>query len=234
MKQRNWCKIYGRNARRGFTLTEILLAVMIVGLIGVSLAALTRAAARESGVGRSRIMLRNNLSLFVRTLRADLTRATRVDYVSGAASCSSSGVALLQLAQNVDREDNVVVRSVTDSDGNTVTYDGKYVTYCFVCGTNTNDIVPSGATRDGKIYRLEEDEPYSTGNTACKNFSADNLLLNNVKYISGDYPVPLFAVDTMSRSALSSLLTVKLITELDSTPIVNEVIEETFAMPMGY
>ena len=58
---------------KGFTLTEILLAVMIVGLIAISLAALTRAAARESGVGRSRIMLRNNLSRFMRTLRTDIT-----------------------------------------------------------------------------------------------------------------------------------------------------------------
>ena len=35
---------------KGFTLTEILLAVMIVGLIAISLAALTRAAAREYAI----------------------------------------------------------------------------------------------------------------------------------------------------------------------------------------
>ena len=46
---------------KGFTLTEILLAVMIVGIIGVALAALTTAASREGGVGRSKILLRNIL-----------------------------------------------------------------------------------------------------------------------------------------------------------------------------
>ena len=71
--------------RGGFTLTEVLLAVMIVGLIAVALAALTRAAARESGAGRSKIMLRNNLSTFVRTLRRDMAQATVVKSVSGTA-----------------------------------------------------------------------------------------------------------------------------------------------------
>ena len=75
--------------RGGFTLTEVLLAVMIVGLIAVALAALTRAAARESGAGRSKIMLRNNLSTFVRTLRRDMAQATVVKSVSGTASCNT-------------------------------------------------------------------------------------------------------------------------------------------------
>ena len=74
---------FGKN-RGGFTLTEVLLAVMIVGLISVALAALTRAAARESGAGRSKIMLRNNLSTFVRTLRRDMSQATVVGSVSKA------------------------------------------------------------------------------------------------------------------------------------------------------
>ena len=81
---------------RGFTLTEVLLAVMIVGLIGVSLASLTRAAARESGVGRSKIMLRNNLSMFLRTLREDMAGATRVDYIGGdLGTVSTSAISLL-------------------------------------------------------------------------------------------------------------------------------------------
>ena len=59
---------------KGFTLTEILLAVMIVGIIGVALAALTTASSREAGVGRSRVLLRNNLSLAMRQLRQDVSR----------------------------------------------------------------------------------------------------------------------------------------------------------------
>ena len=57
---------------KGFTLTEVLLAAMIVGIIGIALAALTTAALRESGIGRSRLMLRNQLSLFLRQLRQDV------------------------------------------------------------------------------------------------------------------------------------------------------------------
>ena len=58
--------------KKGFTLTEVLLAAMIVGIIGISLAALTRAALRESGAGQVRLMLRNQASLFLRQLRQDV------------------------------------------------------------------------------------------------------------------------------------------------------------------
>ena len=57
---------------KGFTLTEVLLAAMIVGIIGIALAALTTAALRESNIGRTRIMLRNQISLFLRQFRQDL------------------------------------------------------------------------------------------------------------------------------------------------------------------
>ena len=60
---------------KGFTLTEVLLAAMIVGIIGVALAALTTAALRESSVGRTRITLRNQISLFLRQLRQDVQEA---------------------------------------------------------------------------------------------------------------------------------------------------------------
>lgn len=67
------------NNNKGFTLTEVLLAAMIVGLIGVALAALTTAALRESGVGRVRLMLRNQASLFVRQLRQDVRESTSAE-----------------------------------------------------------------------------------------------------------------------------------------------------------
>lgn len=57
---------------------EILLAAMIVGVIGVALAALTTAGARESGVGRTKTMLRNQLSLAMRQLRQDVRGASAV------------------------------------------------------------------------------------------------------------------------------------------------------------
>ena len=61
---------------RGFTLVEVLLAAMIVGLIGVALSALTTAAIRESNVGRTRMILRNQLSLAMRQLRQDIHQST--------------------------------------------------------------------------------------------------------------------------------------------------------------
>lgn len=221
--------------RRGFTLTEVLLAVMIVGLIAIALASLTRAAARESGVGRSRIMLRNNLSTFLRTLRSDMLQSSRVDYVSGAAECGENPVALLQIAQNVDSEGNVIVSVVkSTAEGTMTSSSAKYITYCFVCGTDTENISPSGATRGGAIYRIESGNHYTNGNGACTMLSDDDLLLSNVKYISGDYHVPSFMADSVSRSWTNSLLSVRVITELNSRPVVNDVVEETFAMPMGY
>lgn len=65
--------------KKGFTLTEVLLAVMVVGLIGIALASLTTAASREAGVGRSKILLRNDLSLFSRMLRDDINAATYIN-----------------------------------------------------------------------------------------------------------------------------------------------------------
>ncbi len=63
---------------KGFTLTEVLLAVMIVGLVGVALAALTGTAVRESNVGRTRMMLRNQASIALRQLRQDVHQSSAV------------------------------------------------------------------------------------------------------------------------------------------------------------
>ena len=65
--------------KQGFTLVEILLAVMIIGIIGLSLAAITTAALRESSVGRTRIILRNQLSVAIRQLRQDIQLANTIN-----------------------------------------------------------------------------------------------------------------------------------------------------------
>lgn len=218
-------KISGPAFRGGFTLTEVLLAIMIVGLIGVALASLTRAAARESGAGRSKIMLRNNLSMFMRTLRKDMAQATYVETMADTLSLNNSNpVTLLKVAQNVDSKGQAVSSSLTP----------KWITYCFTRGSDNSRINPEGAYRGGAIYRLEGDDSFP----ACSS-SEGNMVLNNVKYIpSGadgtNYPVPLFALNPFSRDHTKSLLDVRLITELNSTPVINDVVEETFSMPMGY
>ncbi len=219
--------------KKGFTLTEVLLAVMIVGLISISLAALTRAAARESGVGRSRIMLRNNLSSFMRTLRTDIMSASRV---YECALCAGEGDSaefimdagasklLLRLGKNTTLSEEEIITSETR----------KAVMYCFVNGTNSTNIMPEGALRGGQIYRYEylaDDSPDCSD--AIEN---GKVVLNNVKYIpsSAGYAVPMVGRRFFSREGLNSVLRVNIITELDSTPIVNETAEETFVVPIGF
>lgn len=222
--------------KKGFTLTEILLAVMIVGLIAISLASLTRAAARESGVGRSRIMLRNNLSRFMRTLRTDIMTASRVDEC---ALCGAAGdrdsfviedgeiVLLLRLTKNATKNNE----AISDKNGAPVS-----VMYCFEKGTDTTNIMPEDAARGGKIYRYD----HSVNDTPeCKDVIEDaEVILTHVKYIpstsDSGYKVPLIGRRNYSREGMNSMLRVNIITELNSTPIVNETVEETFMVPVGY
>lgn len=236
--------------RQGFTLTEVLLAVMIVGLIGVALAALSRAAARESGVGRSKIMLRNNISSFVRNLRKDLSSASFVSQVAGPLSNSdlnssnNNRVALMQVAKNVDRTGKLLLPQGVPSGTSTAPTDTvarQFTTYCFQRGANTNNIVPSSAYRGGTIYKVVHSDSDLTSTTMpfpeCGSPTAANttILLQNVKYIPSNdglnYPVPLFN-NLYDSDYPNGLMEVRIITELDSAPIVNEVIEERFAVPL--
>lgn len=237
-----------RNNKKGFTLTEILLAVMIVGIIGVALASLTTAASRESGVGRSKVLLRNNLSIVLRQLRRDIQESSRVMYVRGKQNASGT-VPLLVLAKNVDQSGNAYGSS-----------SAVYITYCFSVGNKSNTVsgskvVPDGAKDGGTIYRLENGtNPMGGSDTPTCDTSNSQKILSNVKYIpttAADYPVPLFTLrettDTYSvndksstdkikllRKNLGSALVVKLITELPSNPVVNDVTEETFILPNGF
>lgn len=235
--------------KKGFTLTEILLAVMIVGIIGVALAALTTAASRESGVGRSKVLLRNNLSIALRQLRRDIKESSRVLYVRGTlGSIGTDEIPLLMLGKNVDQ-----------GDGTFYSDNPVYITYCFKRGgtnktTSNAAVLPSGAYDGGVIIRYESgDEKWKTGNIPdCKGDSSGKFL-NNVKYIpSSVYAAPLFEVkgfsgtynikdsgSSASSSAnihknLGSVLNVNLVTELPSNPVVNDVTEETFILPNGF
>ena len=78
-------------SNKGFTLTEVLLAVMIVGLVGVALAALTGTAVRESNVGRTRMMIRNQASIALRQLRQDVYQASK-----GVSGCNGGGWSFTQ------------------------------------------------------------------------------------------------------------------------------------------
>lgn len=228
--------------KKGFTLTEILLAVMIVGIIGVALASLTTAASRESGVGRSKVMLRNNLSIALRQLRQDVQESTRVLYVRGRIdSTTRSAIPLLALAKN------------EDIDGNSIGAGSSYITYCFLPGNKA--AAPNGqALSGGTIFRHVGSVSWSGNAPACSYNTNTDVFLYNVKFIppigsTGDdnyYPVPFFGPETYSvkdnsssavsarRKDLGSILQVRLITELDSTPVVNDAVEQIFMLPNGY
>lgn len=229
---------------KGFTLTEILLAVMIVGIIGVALAALTTAASRESGVGRSKVLLRNNLSISLRQLRRDVLESSRVLYVRGPlGSIGTTEVPLLMLGKNVD-QDGRRVSSLAEP---------AYITYCFTRGTQNKTtsnaaVQPSGAYDGGVITRYESVGENWSGNIPACSGSSSSKFLNNVKYIPSGYPVPWFTVKnlpstynikdststTKIQKNLGSVLEVNLVTELPSNPVVNDVTEETFILPNGF
>lgn len=224
--------------KKGFTLTEILLAVMIVGIIGVALASLTTAASRESGIGRSKVMMRNNLSLFMRMLRQDVQETTRVLYKSGEVSSGTSLVPLIALGKNMDLSGQQVGDNAP-----------TVVLYCFQPGSITKTtsgatVVPSGSKDGGSIYRYEV--PYasysvSVGVPNCPSSGGEEIL-SNVKYIpsSSEYPVPFIGpryIPTVSNSVrkdLGSVIYVNIITELPSNPVVNDVIQEDLVVRNGF
>ena len=242
--------------KNGFTLTEILLAVMIVGIIGVALASLTTAASRESGVGRSRLVMRDNLSLAMRQLRQDMHKANQVLYVHGKVTTTEASTAtpvpLLLLSWG------------TMSDGTTqLGTDARYyVTYCFVPGAVTKladgstNVLPSGAKDGGTIYRRGSTSyPFMGGNSPIPNCSGAGtsndfkVFLQNVKFIPPStnykYPVPLFSVTSddseihqasaqYNKQNLGSWLQVNLIVEAPTLPVVNDVTEEIFVSPNGF
>ena len=234
---------------KGFTLTEILLAVMIVGIIGVALAALTTASSREAGVGRSRVLLRNNLSLAMRQLRQDVHTNTQLQYARGSITSASAGdvIPLLVLGR-------------TDLKGEPLSGTASFVTYCFVVGSH--EAQPDGALAGGTIYRRQSsDISWSSSAPSCGSNPATDtnfqVFLHNVKFIPSEstvegrtYPVPLFRVDSEDGAysvqdqdstaknwryrELGSTLWVNLITELSSKPVVNDVVEQKFMLPNGF
>ncbi len=208
--------------KQGFTLTEILLAVMIVGIIGVALASLTTTATRETTTGRSRITLRNSLSLALRQIRQDIHESNQVLYVNGVIdTVGSNAIPLLVLSKNARMFDDS--RILADSNAK---YDPKYIAYCFVPGGTTKlssgaNVLPANAKDGGKIYRGEfPDKPYSSESSlsvarqVCKKLTSATgnfkILLHNVKFIppsevtADNYPVPFFGLKDYTNTRKAS------------------------------
>ena len=212
----------------GFTLTEVLLAVMIVGIIGVALASLTTAASRETGIGSSRVMLRNSLSVALRQLRVDVHQASRVLFVKGAldsapnvaSGATPAEIPLLVLTLNADVGDGQIANASAAQ---------QYISYCFLRGDDATlasgdavqPVFSSGdkATRDGgKIARIVWRQ-YGVPSTAADFCPATRPgvatewlksdWLKHVKFISSSYtydstktyPVPLFDIRGFDTTA---------------------------------
>ena len=204
-------------SKQGFTLTEVLLAVIIVAALGVALAALTTAASRESSVGNSRIVLRNSFSVALRQIKNDLANYNTILYARGKQeimgamqlmcpiynpSCTPGYIPAVQhpvllLAKNT-RFDGTALSASTP----------EYVAYCFIRGSVTKlsngqtNVQPSGADDGGKLIRRVLTSSQLTWNGATPNVCAvgtEEVLLDNLKYIpktsSVNYPVPLFLVN---------------------------------------
>lgn len=226
---------------KGFTLMEIVLAVVLVGIIGVALASLTLSASRESGRGQSKTALRNNFSIAMRQLRLDVQNSSRILYTRG----KPNGVkeALLCLAQNVDLQGNAITGTTA-----------QYITYYFIPGgiktrSDGSKVEPNDSTDGGIIKRvvsttnpLEESSlPTSGGKEAFV----------NVKYIKptsiDPYYAPFFAVVRdderqhpkyydeykATEGTFYSRIDMNIIMELPSSPVVNDAMEETLVLPIG-
>jgi len=244
--------------KKGFTLTEVLLAVLVVALIGVALASLTTAASREGGVGRSKVMLRNHMSRSIRQLRRDVNEASRIIFARGQIPLNtingSTPISLLLLGRNL-RLDGTAIPGMTP----------QYILYCFVPGTQTttangSGVVPANAKDGGIIYRTVLSDANNDGTPDGLTFESDSnhapictsslmteVLLDNVKFIppsataEDNYPVPLFAARGFSgiysantSTTLVGQLIVNFILELNSSPVVNDVAAEEFVLPTGY
>ena len=190
------------------------MAVIIVAALGVALAALTTAASRESSVGNSRIVLRNNFSVALRQIKNDLTNYNTILYARGKQeimgamqlmcpiynpSCTPGYIPAVQhpvllLAKNT-RFDGTALSASTP----------EYVAYCFIRGGITKlsngqtNVQPTDADDGGKLYRRVLTSSELTWNGATPKVceaGTEEVLLDNLKYIpstSGvNYPVPLF------------------------------------------
>ena len=190
---------------KGFTLMEILLAALIVGVIGIALAALTTAAVREGGVGRTKVMLRQQLSLALRQIRQDIEQSTSVSFGDDP---EKTGVPL-ELTQDYKFGPNHLLRQIV---------------YKFESGT----IVGAGdedSRTGGIIYRQVNGGPRE-------------VLLANVKSIveNKENPASGFVSPSVSRGingTFSSMVRLRVIVEVPTEPVVNDVIEETFMLPQG-
>lgn len=198
---------------KGFTLMEVLLAALIVGVIGIALAALTTAAVREGGVGRTRVMLRHQLSLAMQQLRQDIAFADQVGVENNA-----DGTVKLVKIKHMHPQGPKYIGVLGDT---AMTVDHPVlITYEFTKKENSNT--------GGIIKRSVKQQGVPVGKT--------EIWLSNIKTVSqSGFVSPRFEQITyQQQDQVGSLLKVSIIVEVGTDPVVNDVIVETFAMQHGF
>ncbi len=181
--------------KKGFTLVEILLAVMIVGLIGIALSAITTTAMRESGISRTRMILRSQLSRAITTLREDVQDATSINT---AAHCTSNNCTLLSLAYDSSK------KAGPDATGRT--------SVVYKLNTINAQDAPGGGTINNTIIRQVYGGP----------LAGEEKWLENVKVIAvGSAYYPSF--EPVGGNG-DSRIQAKLIVQTAGTPVVNEAV----------
>lgn len=199
---------------KGFTLMEVLLAALIVGVIGIALAALTTAAVREGGVGRTRVMLRHQLSLAMQQLRQDIAFADQV----GVEKNADGTVKSVKIKHMHPQGQKYI--GVLGNEPMTVDHP-VLITYEFTKKENSNT--------GGIIKRKVEQQGAQVGKP--------EIWLSNIKTVKNDpsgFVSPRFEQITISGDKVGSLLKVSIIVEVGTDPVVNDVVEETFAMQHGF
>ena len=190
---------------KGFTLTEVLLAALIVGVMGVALASLSTSATREGGHGRTKMILRNQLSTAMRQLRQDIHGASSITFPSGK---------LLRLEQNKD------YKAGPPESSSSVIIEYALVT----TGATSSGVLPSGSMVGNKITRTV-DGTSSTWLSNVKQISSPKY----PKFALIDQEEN----GAAANGGINSVLEVDIIVEVPSDPVINEVVHETFMLPHG-
>ncbi len=189
---------------KGFTLTEVLLAALIVGVMGIALAALSTSATREGGHGRTKMILRNQLSTALRQLRQDIHGASRITFPFGK---------LIRLEQEAAYRPGESGSSYSVIEYTLVT-----------TGASSSGVVPAGSTIGNKITRTV-DGSASTWLSNVKYISSPRY--PKMALIDQE------ADGAAANGGINSVLEVDIIVEVPSTPAINEVVHETLLLPHG-
>lgn len=150
---------------KGFTLMELLVAVFIASMVTVALVTIWKAASIQTSQGQRQTMIRNNLSILMRSLHRDITEA---DLVLAPYGAGQSG-ALIVMARNAHLDSfgsaRWVVRPEVSSLGGTPD-DGKYesdptvIAYCLNGSTVRRTQTPLTESK-------KDDELVTELSTAC-------------------------------------------------------------------